>query len=460
MQEVAFAPFYFLAVICAALLFWRSLHHRSSTRLSRTARLSWLVPVAGLITTFLLAAGMSASNANIRSEVEVAGLAIMASIAAIGLLFTALTYRRIGRTMVPALIVNIMLCALVAALAYAASSEKRVPRALPIAGKSDPRLNGIRPMPVWIDMDPSCGASETADVDDCWALLATLRSPELHVLGISTTFGNRPAFGRHTREQAVALVNAILSRNRGQAVGSQPSVYPGAESAGSGQDTPASIALARALAQTPLTVLALGPLTNIAALIRGRPNLARRMQRVVLVAGRRPGQLFHPGAHWWFHFPDLNVSSDIQAVRSVLYSGLPVTLIPFELARKITITADDLERLRQGDSASVWLAQQSEAWLSFWKSRLMDRRGFHPFDALAAGYLALPDLFQCKPTRARIGSSVFLEPFGIGRDVEAADDLEGVPVTYCYDIAPRFKEMLLTRLTSGRASDARAARQQ
>ena len=84
-------------------------------------------------------------------------------------------------------------------------------------------------MPVWIDMDPSCGASETADVDDCWALLDALRSPELHVLGISTTFGNRRAFGRQSREQAVALVTAILVRDR---AGSRPLVSPGAERAG------------------------------------------------------------------------------------------------------------------------------------------------------------------------------------------------------------------------------------
>ena len=32
--------------------------------------------------------------------------------------------------------------------------------------------------PVWIDTDPACGVSDTSDVDDCWALLYALRSPE------------------------------------------------------------------------------------------------------------------------------------------------------------------------------------------------------------------------------------------------------------------------------------------
>ena len=45
--------------------------------------------------------------------------------------------------------------------------------------------------PVWIDTDPICtGTGRSDDIDDCWALLYALASPELAVRGISTVFGN------------------------------------------------------------------------------------------------------------------------------------------------------------------------------------------------------------------------------------------------------------------------------
>lgn len=42
----------------------------------------------------------------------------------------------------------------------------------------------------WIDTDPACGQGATNDVDDCWALMMALRSPECALRGISTTFSN------------------------------------------------------------------------------------------------------------------------------------------------------------------------------------------------------------------------------------------------------------------------------
>jgi len=91
---------------------------------------------------------------------------------------------------------------------------------------------------------------------------------------------------------------------------------------------------------------------------------------LTLRAGKRPGDLFHPGKQWWFHFRDFNVCKDTSASSTVLYSGVPIVLTPFELATKITINRSDLEMMRQGDDASKWLAKASESWLSFWENEL------------------------------------------------------------------------------------------
>lgn len=192
-------------------------------------------------------------------------------------------------------------------------------------------------------------------------------------------------------------------------------------------------------------VIAQGPLTNIATLIKNRPDLKNRIVRIVFVGGKHPGQLFHPGDQWWFHFGDLNVSQDPRAAEAVLYSGIPLTLIPFELATNLVMTPSDLELLRLGDDDAKWLSEISQHWSSFWEERL-GRKGFYPFDALAVSYVATPEHFECRNIHARIGFSVFLAPFVMGRDLEVGENLSGPSVIYCFDLDREFKGVLLTRL--------------
>ncbi|MGH2877310.1 MAG: nucleoside hydrolase, partial [Solirubrobacteraceae bacterium] len=133
-----------------------------------------------------------------------------------------------------------------------------------------PRPPGSRPRAVWIDTDPAVG-EPGRDVDDGYAILQALRSPELGVVGISTVFGNtsRPTCDR---------IAAELLHHAGAG---QVPLHSGAESAADRDRTPASRALADALSEQPLTVLALGPLTNIATALRDRPDIAERIEQLV-----------------------------------------------------------------------------------------------------------------------------------------------------------------------------------
>ena len=60
----------------------------------------------------------------------------------------------------------------------------------------------------------------------------------------------------------------------------------------------------------------------------------------------------------------------------------------------------------------------------------------------------MPDLFDCEISPARIGFNVFLEPFGIGRDLELAQNIKDPQVYYCSDMNQRFKDRLIERLMS------------
>jgi inosine-uridine nucleoside N-ribohydrolase len=303
--------------------------------------------------------------------------------------------------------------------------------------------SNVSKLPIWIDTDPACGQGATDDVDDCWALMTALRSPELDIRGISTVFGNTKG------ETALQIARQVIQRFGGAYQSNQtpPRIYEGSRSEGSPEwkSTQASEAIASALRREKLTIIAQGPLTNIATVIVNHPRLVKNIERIVMVAGKRPGDLFHPGQQWWLHFRDFNVCKDTLAAKIVLYSKVPLVLTPFELATKVTITRSNLEQLASGDEAAHWLRQASQSWMSFWEDNL-HKRGFHPFDALAVGYVTMPDLFNCEILPARIGFSLFLEPFGMGRDLEVAQDIKGPQVYYCSDVDQRFKDRLIERL--------------
>ena len=398
----------------------------------RRSRRAWTHPLAGFLTTWLVAAGLSHSNVDIRPQVEIAGLAVLWLWPALGFVLA----RRLGSA-TSGWVVNSILCVLVVG-ATGAALMARWPRAAPAAIAPALQPPTGTATPIWLDTDPACGWKDTSDVDDCWAVALAARSPELQLVGISTVFGNE---GPSTTQRA-ELVRTLL-----RAAGREAPVFPGSEAPADGrwQPTIASEALADALLRTRLSIVAQGPATNVATLLRRHPERARRIDHIILVGGKAPGRLFHPGRHWWFHFGDFNVSHDVASVQAILDSGVPVTLVPFDLAITLTITAGDLELLRRGDPLAAWLAERSEGWLAFWRGKLMDSDGFSPFDALAVGQAAWPDLFACRPARARVGFSVFLAPFGLGRDLEVRRD-EGAPVRYCDALQPRVKSLLLQRL--------------
>lgn len=442
-----------ITIFAAGLLVWRYAWRDALNPQTRNPKLSWRPSLIGFVASFLLGAGFSASNMDIRTEVEIAGVAACLVFALLGFAFTYIAFReyrqtpsrRWIRSVIIGLVSNGVLASMTAVLTYESYLAKH-PSHPALDGRDDQAAVATTSKtagPIWIDTDPACGVATATDVDDCLALLTALRSPELRIVGASTVFGNQPG------ERLTEFVREILPKIQEDTKDGEGSlrVFEGSMRAGNGdrRSTPASEAMASALRKTKLRIIALGPLTNVATLLNVHPELTGKIGHIIMVAGKHPGQLFHPGHQWWFHFGDFNVSHDPDAAETVLDSGVPITLIPFEVATKLTITRADLETLRSGDAAAQWLSDVSRSWFSFWQ-QFLGKDGFHPFDALAVGYAALPEFFTCKQTRARIGFNLFLEPLGIGRDLEVAEDIQGRAVTYCYDLDNRLKDILLERI--------------
>ncbi|MEP6810823.1 MAG: nucleoside hydrolase, partial [Chthoniobacterales bacterium] len=161
---------------------------------------------------------------------------------------------------------------------------------------------------VWIDTDPAIGAP-WREVDDAFALLLVFHSPEVKIVGLSTTYGNA-ALPRTT-----AVARDLVQRFGQRAGLREDMVHPGARSPRDRTaKTEATEGLASALREHRLTYIALGPLTNLAAFLALHPDLADRIDRIILVGGRTPETRFAFGPNKSFRVHDANVFKDPAAV--------------------------------------------------------------------------------------------------------------------------------------------------
>ena len=296
---------------------------------------------------------------------------------------------------------------------------------------------GSDKMPVWIDTDPACGLRATDDVDDCWAILYAIKSNRLDIRGLSTIYGNVSINEAH--QTASTFLQMIASE--GMEV---PNIYKGSGSEINGEvtDNAATRAIYSALRKRKLTILALGPLTNIAILIREHPDIARNITGIVAIAGNRPDERrFFIGKSKIMHFHDLNFKKDPMAFDVVLNSGVPLTVLPFEIASKVTVTHNDLKRMGNNGKSAKWLSQNSKGWINFWIKKF-ETEGFYPFDCLAVGYQIMPHEFQCEeiPVQIKWRRSRFVNR----SELQVSHDLEtNTRVSYCYDVSEAFKKSLL-----------------
>jgi pyrimidine-specific ribonucleoside hydrolase len=292
-------------------------------------------------------------------------------------------------------------------------------------------------MPVCIDTDPACGLKATDDVDDCWAILYAIKSNRLDIRGLSSVYGNVSLNDAHR------TASTFLQRMASEGM-DVPKLHKGSEGSinESSADTDATSALYTELKKRKMTILALGPLTNIAILIQTHPEITRNISGIVAIAGNRPDKRrFFIGNSKILHFHDLNFKKDPKAFDVVLKSGIPLTLLPFEIASKVTITTDDLKKMGNNGESAKWLSENSKGWIDFWVKQF-ETEGFYPFDCLAIGYQIMPQEFKCETIPAQIK---WRRSIVVNRsELQVSHNLKlDIKVTYCIDVSEAFKNSLL-----------------
>ena len=313
---------------------------------------------------------------------------------------------------------------------------------------------------IWIDSDAACGYSERTDPDDCFAIALLARAFDGRIVGISSVFGNAPG-------QVVDQTTRELAARLSADIGRKLPVYSGSSSPLESQRSrvrlPAHQALVAALESGPLTIVALGPLTNLATVLLERPDLAARIRQIVAVMGRRPGHIFHPaeGANTGIlfgHGPvfrDFNFMMDMPASQQIVGMNVPLTLIPYDAARGIEITGDDLDRLRAINSAVSWIADRARPWLDYWREDI-GRQGFYPFDLLAAAYVIAPNQFRCARVQAWVGKDPtlfipFWQPTAllVSQSSGRLENAQAVTfAVYCAKVSTDLKPLIIERLAS------------
>lgn len=305
---------------------------------------------------------------------------------------------------------------------------------------------------VIIDTDIAAGIPER-DIDDALAIIMAANSPELDLAAITLTYGN------DSLDNVDTAMNE-LARHMEKTGRALPAVGRGAAgSADLGLETAATRLMAETLESEPAIILAIGPLTNIASLIELRPDLQERIEAVVAVAGRKPGQRFRTGAHPRSH-PDLNFERHPDAFASLLVSEIPIVLAPFEVSSKVFLEGADLDRLAGNDTpVAAFLERVGRDWLAFWESTFSHSgvpvKGFNPFDTLAVAWLTDRELLQFSRVSLAIEeddydpSETVVQGTGAGRKLylHARPAGEAAEATYIHDVArDGFVRSLLARL--------------
>ncbi len=148
-------------------------------------------------------------------------------------------------------------------------------------------------------------------------------------------------------------------------------------------------------APQPMTIVALGPLTNLAEALLAQPALAGRIARIVIMGGawRVSGnietlspRIDNPHAEW-------NIFCDPYAADVVLRCGAPITLVPVDATDQVPLTEELVQRLAAGPTFYLW-------------------------DPLAAAVAVQPEIVTCEQRRVAVMQEPGRE---LGRVVEDAE---------------------------------------
>jgi inosine-uridine nucleoside N-ribohydrolase len=267
------------------------------------------------------------------------------------------------------------------------------------------------PVKVLIDADPG--------IDDSMAILLAFLSPEIEVVGISTVFGN--ATIDNATANALTLVEMVGAEVPVARGAGRPLVQPGREPASfvHGEDGMGEVGLQRRVGAPieltgaqfivdmarrhpgEITLVPVGPLTNVALALKIEPRLPELIEEVVLMGGaaRVEGNV-SPVA-------EANIWNDPHAADIVFNAGWKLAMAGLDVTTAVRMTDDRLRRIAEANpeiGGVVW--EMTRFYKRFYESRGVTG-GFHVHDPSAVAYVIDRTLYETEKARVRVAPDGF-----------------------------------------------------
>ncbi len=313
------------------------------------------------------------------------------------------------------------------------------------------RSGSAPPQPVIVDCDPG--------LDDAFAILLAAASPAVDLRAITTVAGNHTVDRMTLNARRICSVAGIAGVPIAQGC-DRPLVRDqivGSDIHGeSGLDGPvfappiveadprhAVDLLIEQLLAAPgeITLVAIGPLTNIATAMRREPRIVPCIRRISLMGGAWGLGNRTPAA-------EFNIVADPEAARIVFESGAPIAMCGLELTRQAVVTPEVLARI---EGLGTPVGEMCAALLRFYaETTSRRRRSFGPalHDPCAVAWVIDPSLFEWEPMHVDVETHA---EFSYGRTIVDVDGVLGLPpnveVATRLDTA-RFWDLLIGALAS------------
>ena len=299
--------------------------------------------------------------------------------------------------------------------------------------------------PIILDCDPGH--------DDAIAIMLALASAEVELLAVTAVAGNAPL--HHTQANAIRVLDHMGRDDIPVAAGADRPLVQDPITARDvhgatgldGADLPLpsrdpvathAIDLIAELATTseqPVTLVATGPLTNVALFVARHPLAAGALERVVFMGGAIGLGNLTPAA-------EFNVWADPEAARRVCMSGLDLTMVGLDVTHQALFTSDDTEAVRGRGVAGRLTAELVE----FYARAHPDRPGTPIHDAVAVAQVIDPGLLSLEHCHVEIDCG----PVSRGRTLVDRNHVTGEEpnVHVATGIDPRFTRWLAERIAS------------
>jgi inosine-uridine nucleoside N-ribohydrolase len=308
----------------------------------------------------------------------------------------------------------------------------------------------VTAIPVIIDCDPGH--------DDAIALMLAAASPELELIGVTTVAGNTTV--DKTTRNALAVLELVGRSDIPVATGSEAPLRRDLVTAehihgSTGLDGPrisepaaqphrlgAVPFLAEALAASdrPVTLIPVGPLTNIAMLLTGHPELHDRIDRIVLMGGSMGLGNVTPAA-------EFNIYVDPEAASIVFGSGLDVEMVGLDVTHEARLDSRHADFLRGSGHAGTFVA----ALLDFFIPKYQARMGFDGapiHDALAVASVIDPEVLTSERVSVEVDTS---SGPSVGRTLVDRYRVTGNPANAAVGVGvnpDRFAKLLIDRIAA------------